>query len=583
MIKKRTVPRILCFFLAAVLCLQAGTQTFFAARSEQEGPYHIDKPRYTQEYLDYQAAIAAGVKEAVAPQQYESAPAGTADKALSLPASYSAVLEGYVTPAKDQGNLNTCWDFAGISALETYLLKNGFGPFDFSEEHANHWATKRINGTGWQRNYYDAGYSQMMPGYFTSWSGPRTEQEVPYRSGDGLEFTELDRGATQYGVTGLEFLDGTHAESVKQAVMEYGSVTAGCSALRKYFNADYTAFACLEDIPAGANAEGHVVAVVGWDDGFPKNRFNPLSAPQNDGAWLVKSSWGQKRGENGYYWISYEDKYLFSKRFGKNYVITGAQKIKRNQKLMQNEIYGATWDMTIYEETAGRKTYKDNITYANVYDFNDGYEVLEQVIFESECTGAAYRIDYIPLENGAPAESRAKWRRLASGSVPYSGYISCDTSAFSLPEGKAAIGVTINASGTGRNCSLGVGEWLQNTTAGRITFLPDPKPGDCWLMVDNHAYELMDFYKTSLSDETGGALVIKAVVSKKEIAGDINGDGILTLSDILDMQKHIAGIIIIAPELITAVADINRDGQLSVADVLSAQKILAHQGSPDKK
>lgn len=573
--KNRMVPRVLCFSLAAVLCLQIGTQHFFATNGGQGARYRIDRPRYTQEYLDYEKS--AGIKESVVPQQYESAPADTPVKSLPFPSSYSAVSEGYVTPVKDQGSLNTCWDFAAISSLETYLLKKGYGSFDFSEEHANHWASKRKNGTGWQRAYYDAGYSQMMPGYFTSWSGPRMEQDIPYRSGDGMDFSELDHGITQYGVNGIQFLDGTHVESIKQAIMEYGSVTAGCSALRKYFSPDHTAFACLDDIPAGANAEGHVVAVVGWDDSFPKNRFTPVSRPQNDGAWLVKSSWGQKRGENGYYWISYEDKYLFSKRFGKSYVITGAQKIKRNQKLLQNEIYGATWDMAVYEETDGHKNYRDNITYANVYDFGGGYDTLEQVLFECECIGAAYTVDYIPFVDGSPSEDRTNWQRLSSGTVPYSGYITCDTKAFSLPEGKGAVGVTIDASGTGRNCSLGVGEWLNNTSAGRITFLPDPRPGDSWLLVDNQAYELMDFYKTSLSDEIGGTLVIKAVVSKKEIAGDINGDGVLTLSDILDMQKHIAGLVLIDPDIITNVADLNGDGQLSVADVLCAQNILAQK------
>lgn len=571
--KKRAIPRILCFSLASILCIQIGTQTFFALCG-QDVRYRADRPRYTQEYLDYTAQT--GHTEAVIPQQYESAPADAENESLSFPSSYSSAAAGYVTPVKDQGSLNTCWDFAGISSLETYLIKMGYGAFDFSEEHANHWATKRKNGTGWQRSYYDAGYSQMMPGYFTSWSGPRPEQEIPYRSGDGLDFEELDRGTTRFGVTGLAFLDGTHRETVKQAVIEYGGVTAGCSALRRYFNAGHTAFACLENIPAGANAEGHVVAVVGWDDNFSKLNFNPVSMPQNDGAWLVKSSWGQNRGENGYYWISYEDKYLFNKRFGKNYVITGAQKIKRNQKLLQNEIYGATWDMAIYEEMDGHKIYQDNITYANVYDFGEGY-ALEQVLFESECIGAKYQIDYIPFKNGAPSEDPATWQRLASGTVPYSGYIGCDTGIFSLPEGNGAIGVTIDASGTGRSCSLGVGEWLNNTSAGRITFLPDPKPGESWLFIGGKPHELMDFYQTSLSDETGGTLVIKAVVSKKEVACDINGDGFLTLSDILDMQKYIAGIIMIDPDLITDVADLNGDGQLSVADVLGAQNILAHK------
>jgi hypothetical protein len=45
---------------------------------------------------------------------------------------------------------------------------------------------------------------------------------------------------------------------------------------------------------------------VGWDDAFPKTNFK--IPPVNDGAWLVKNSWGPFFGHDGYFWISYEDR-----------------------------------------------------------------------------------------------------------------------------------------------------------------------------------------------------------------------------------------------------------------------------------
>lgn len=572
--KKRIIHCTISLCTVCALCLQPGMQAAVYAQETEGTAYRMEQPAVTEEYRDFQRSDAVLFSQAIVPQQYEGHSTAFKGKEQTLPSSYSAAENGLVTPAKDQGNLNNCWVFAGLSSFETALLKNGFGTYNLSEEHANHWSAKRENGTGWQRNYYDAGYSQMIPGYLTSWSGPRLESEIPYRSGDGLSFSQIDTGKTKFGADGLIFLSGDRA-TIKRAVLDYGSVTAGCSTVRKYFSSDLTAFACLDDIPPGTDAQGHVVAVIGWDDSFPKERFNAVSRPKSDGAWLVKSSWGTGRGENGCYWISYEHKYLFSKRFGKNYAITGVQKIKRSQQLLQNEIYGATWDMTVYKEENGNKIYQNGITYANVFDFSGGYNTVEQVIFESECAGAKYTVYYIPLENGIPTEDTARWRKLAKGVAPYSGYISCDTKRFNAPVGKAAIGVTIDASGTGQSCSLGVGEWLENTTAGRITFLPDPKAGSCYLFLDGKAFELMELYKTEHNDEIGGTLVIKAVVSKKETGGDIDGNGTLTVSDILTMQKHIAHILIIDEDILADVADLNEDGTLSVADVLAAQNILA--------
>jgi C1A family cysteine protease len=54
-------------------------------------------------------------------------------------------------------------------------------------------------------------------------------------------------------------------------------------------------------VPAGGS--GHGVAVVGWNDDYPASNFN--IKPPGNGAWLIRNSWGEQFGNNGYCWMSY--------------------------------------------------------------------------------------------------------------------------------------------------------------------------------------------------------------------------------------------------------------------------------------
>ncbi len=87
------------------------------------------------------------------------------------------------------------------------------------------------------------------------------------------------------------------------------------------YNSYYTPYS-YEDIGAGdypfgdycLAPGGHAVTVVGWDDNFPKEHFNFI--PAGDGAWLVKNSWGDSWGEEGYFWMSYYEGSLYDDYYG---------------------------------------------------------------------------------------------------------------------------------------------------------------------------------------------------------------------------------------------------------------------------
>ena len=62
----------------------------------------------------------------------------------------------------------------------------------------------------------------------------------------------------------------------------------------------------------------HVVCIVGWDDNYSRENFNPLYQPPADGAWIAKNSWGVRTDPDdeesgwgvdgtGYFYLSYYD------------------------------------------------------------------------------------------------------------------------------------------------------------------------------------------------------------------------------------------------------------------------------------
>lgn len=238
------------------------------------------------------------------------------EAASNLPASYDA--RQYQSPIRNQGGQGLCWTFGTYGALEAYMNQHGIGggSNDFSELHMAY-STSNANGNskeGFDRAVDAGGNRWKSAAYLmrsTGLNGTVDESllpYVPYGTLGSKNLTSLRNMQKGYTVQNILFLTGegnpTEAEraEIKKYIMSQGGVGMSMYYDDAYFNDETNGFYCNDDLDGATN---HLVEVVGWDDNYSKDNF--LVDPGSNGAWLVRNSWGDWWGSDGYCWISYED------------------------------------------------------------------------------------------------------------------------------------------------------------------------------------------------------------------------------------------------------------------------------------
>ena len=479
----------------------------------------------------------------------------------SLPSTYSSVDLGYVSSVKEQ-LYNDCWVYGALGTLESTLLKNDLYIGDMSVNHANIWGSTRSSGKGWVRRTGEAGRAKIMLGYLTSWQGAVLDSKLP-----GLEVTdftpdELPTDLADFGVTSIKYLYREDADSIKQAIMESGGISTYYSNSVNCFNYDTYSFYMSPDY--ADSYMGHAIEIVGWDDNYPAENFK--ETPSENGAWLVKNSWGDDWGINGFFWISYEDRDLFHPtKYFPSYQIKSIEKITEDTKLLQNEIYGATYEFNYIKG--------DELTAFESFDFDSDYNVLDKVVFETTSQGADYKIYYVPDKDGVPDSDESNWTELYSSTVEYAGYICADFDDFEIPDSSGNVAIRISALPGAESASLGVCEWL--TSGGKFTFKYQTEKDLSYVMDNGKIYDTKDWYSEIGDDNMGGTFSIKAITKKSAPKpGDVDLNGIVDINDATLLQKHIA-LIVKLDDKELSVSDMNGDGYITISDVTLIQQMIA--------
>lgn len=216
---------------------------------------------------------------------------------------------------RNQKNTNSCWAFSTIAALESNLAiknyKNGVTAkiYDYSERHMMYASTEKsfINGQtnpyGWNREISDGGNYFQSTMYLTNGSGAILEDDMPFvNTEEDIDISLIQNKEVQTTLIDTTFFptlsQTTKSElmsQMKSYITNYGGIAAqiyGASLLSDYYNNQTGAIYC--DAATDTVKINHGICIIGWDDNYSKDNFNSNHQPSNNGAWIIKNSWGEK-------------------------------------------------------------------------------------------------------------------------------------------------------------------------------------------------------------------------------------------------------------------------------------------------
>jgi len=220
----------------------------------------------------------------------------------------------WTTPAKEQGNCGSCWDFAAIGTFESIIkIRENCSEInpDLSEQYvlsclpaaANNYGEGCLGGTPYGAFYYMMDDSDEGNNY----NGAIPESCFPYHASDDISCSEKCENWVDLLVpildceeSSLGFDSSENRAIIKSQIYQYGPIAAGMNVSDDFVNFgnlhhNPTDYFPDPDEPWG-NRLNHIIVILGWKDD---------SSIDNGGYWICKNSWGTKWGYNGFYNIEY--------------------------------------------------------------------------------------------------------------------------------------------------------------------------------------------------------------------------------------------------------------------------------------
>ena len=317
-------------------------------------------------------------------------------KAATYPAAYRTE---NLPAVRDQGIYGVCWSFSTISLIETNLIKKNLASsdIDLSELHLVNYTYNCVNdplgGLEGDVNKFDTSYGSVMQyggnvemaaNSLLDWEGAVNEDVVPYTI-DYIRQVENEQlnDSLAYGkdvahVQNFYRVNITSRDDVKKAVMDYGAVSISYFSDQSSdwstdnYNSSTAAYYC-----PNAYTSNHAVTIVGWDDDYSADNF--ATTPDGNGAWIVRNSWGSYYGKEGYFYLSYYDKSI--------YTVGYALEAELSDNYDNNYQYDGAM---LY----GYMGYGGSNKYANIFEAKANQDGSENIKAVSFMTGRSTNLNY---------------------------------------------------------------------------------------------------------------------------------------------------------------------------------------------
>ena len=286
-----------------------------------------EEKNYTDAYKKYLELPEKEKKELEVIPREEEIPIETLDEIEeeipiedTIPSSFN-LADKINLHVSNQGSYGLCWDFASIKTLETFLALHEQKDYDLSEIHVDYLTSSAMYDQS--RDVHNGGSFDLFQDYLQL-TGPVLENKLEYRDYNESEYKNfIDMEPVARVTKTVEFpslnSDATEEQKqefrnlIKSHIMKNGSLyaTTSASTIKNGYDESYDGAStnlttqycndiCWSD---------HAISIVGWDDNFSKEYFTDQKGkhPEKDGAYIALNSWGSDWGNNGYFYISYED------------------------------------------------------------------------------------------------------------------------------------------------------------------------------------------------------------------------------------------------------------------------------------